>query len=125
MDTIYSINSFTRTMPLVIHAAASYAWGDNWVFSADLEQASGNEMGYTDKTQFSAGAQFNPIGILPLRAGMTLGGKWGFLFGMGFGCCPWCHRFSERKLSFLFSLCLSPHECFEGPSLRTNEGIHF
>ena len=42
-------------------------------------------MGYTDKTMFSAGAQFNPIGILPLRAGMTLGGKWGFLFGMGFG----------------------------------------
>jgi len=84
-DTIYSINSFNRTMPLVIHAAASYAWGKNWIFSADLEQACGNEMGYTDKTQFSAGAQFNPIGILPLRAGMTVGGKWGFLFGMGFG----------------------------------------
>ena len=84
-DTIYSINSFTRTMPLVIHAAASYAWGKNWIFSADLEQACGNEMGYTDKTMFSTGAQFNPIGILPLRAGMTIGGKWGFLFGLGFG----------------------------------------
>jgi len=84
-DTIHSINSFTRTMPLVIHAAASYAWGKNWIFNADLEQACGNEMGYTDKTMFSAGAQFNPIGFLPLRAGMTVGGKWGFLFGLGFG----------------------------------------
>ena len=85
MDTIYSINNFTRTMPLVIHVATAYAWGKNWIFSADIEQAFGNEMGYSDKTMFSAGAQFNPIGILPLRAGMTLGGKWGFLFGMGFG----------------------------------------
>jgi hypothetical protein len=84
-DTIYSINNFTRTMPLVIHAAGSYAWGKNWVFCADIEQAFGNEMGYTNKTMFSTGAQFNPIGILPLRAGITLGGKWGFLFGMGFG----------------------------------------
>lgn len=84
-DTVYSIDGFTRTMPLVIHAGGAYSWGKNWIFSADLEQAFGNEMGYTDRTLFSAGAQFNPIGILPLRTGITLGGKWGFLFGMGLG----------------------------------------
>ena len=84
-DTVFSIDEFSRTMPLVIHAGAAYAWGKNWIFSADVEQAFGNEMGYSDRTMFSAGAQFNPIKILPLRAGMTVGGKWGFLFGMGFG----------------------------------------
>jgi hypothetical protein len=84
-DTIVSIKEFSRTMPLVIHAAAAYAWGENWIFTTDLEKAFGNEMGYSDKTMFSAGAQFNPIKIIPLRAGMTLGGKWGFLFGLGFG----------------------------------------
>ena len=84
-DTVFSIDEFTRTMPLLIHVGAAYAWGKNWIFSADIEQAFGNEMGYSDRTMFSAGAQFNPIKILPLRAGMTVGGKWGFLFGMGFG----------------------------------------
>ena len=84
-DTVVTIKEFNRTMPFVIHAAAAYAWGKNWIFSADFEQAFGNEMGYSDKTMFSAGAQFSPIKILPLRAGITLGGKWGFLFGMGFG----------------------------------------
>jgi hypothetical protein len=84
-DTVVSINEFNKKMPLVIHAGAAYNWGKNWIFSADVEQAFGNEMGYTDKTLFSAGAQFNPIKILPLRAGLTLGGKWGFLFGIGVG----------------------------------------
>lgn len=84
-DTVYSIDEFSRAIPLVVHAGAAYQWRDNWVFSADIEKAFGRTMGYTERVLLSFGTEFKPIEQIPLRAGFTIGGKWGFLFGMGFG----------------------------------------
>ena len=33
----------------------------------------------------SLGAEYRPVEIVPLRAGMTFGGKWGYMMGLGMG----------------------------------------
>jgi len=84
-DTTYKIDAFSKNLPVLFHFGASYKYGDNWIFSADLEQAYAKSMGYSDQGSLSVGAQYSPIPLLPIRSGITIGGKWGFLFGLGFG----------------------------------------
>lgn len=99
-DTVYAKNEFHRNIPMVIHLGGAYQFNEKLLFSADIEQALGNKMGYTDQTALSLGAQFSPIELIPLRAGFTIGGKWGFLFGLGFGI---------RTGPFHFDLAYSMH----------------
>jgi len=99
-DTVYSADEFHRHIPIVFHLGAAYQFNEKLLFSADVEQAFGKTMGYSDQAALSLGAQFTPIELIPLRAGFTLGGKWGFLFGLGFGI---------RTGVFQFDLAYSMH----------------
>jgi len=84
-DSTYSINEFRTSLPLLFHFGIAYELKDNLTLALDLEQAFANKMGYSDKAMISLGAEYAPTPIVPLRAGMSFGGKWKYLFGVGTG----------------------------------------
>jgi len=86
MDTSYSIGSFRTSLPVLMHMGVAYQLKENLLLSLDLEQAFANRMGYSDQARMAVGTEYRPLGFLPLRAGLSFGGKWGgYSVGLGFG----------------------------------------
>jgi hypothetical protein len=83
-DTL-STEPFKTDLPVVLHIGVAYDFFENLTFALDLEQAFENKMGYSDKGQLAIGVQYMPVNIVPLRAGMSFGGKWKYKMGLGFG----------------------------------------
>jgi len=98
-DSTFAINSFTSRIPFVLQLGAAYQLREDLMVSMDIEQAFSNKLGYSDEAQVSIGAQYFPTPMLPLRTGMTVGGKWGFRMGFGFGL-----HFGVFKFDFAYSM---------------------
>ena len=81
----YSIEEFRTRIPLVFHFGVAYNLKENLTLAMDLEQAFEDKLGYSDKAQLAVGVVYFPTSIVPLRAGMSFGGKWKYLFGVGTG----------------------------------------
>jgi hypothetical protein len=81
----YSIEEFRTSIPLVFHFGVAYNLKDNLTLALDLEQAFKDKLGYSDKAQIAVGVEYVPTPIVPLRMGMSFGGKWKYLLGVGFG----------------------------------------
>jgi hypothetical protein len=84
-DTSYAIDAFRTRLPAVFHLGLAYQLTPKLLLLLDLEQATANKMGYSDQGQLAIGAEYSPVPFLPLRGGMSFGGKWGYKFGLGFG----------------------------------------
>ena len=84
-DSTFAINSFTTRIPFVLQLGAAYQVQENLIVSMDVEKAFSNKLGYSDNVQVSIGTQYFPTAMLPLRTGVTIGGKWGFRMSVGFG----------------------------------------
>ena len=85
-DTVYSIGSFTTYLPVIMHLGLAYNIKYNWLVSMDLEQAFGNNLGYSDQAKLAFGTEYTVAKFLPLRAGVAFGGKLGgYSVGLGFG----------------------------------------
>lgn len=76
---------FRTSLPVVFHFGVAYDLKDNLTLALDLEQAFENKLGYSDKAKIALGVEYSPTPIVPLRAGMSIGGKWKYLFGLGAG----------------------------------------
>ncbi len=83
-DTL-STASFRTNLPVVLHIGLAYDFFENLTFALDLEQSFKEKMGYSDRGQLAIGVQYTPVKIVPLRAGMSFGGKWKYKMGLGFG----------------------------------------
>jgi hypothetical protein len=83
--TTTSIGEFRTTLPLVFHFGIAYDVRENLKVALDVEQAFGNNLGYSDKAQIAIGAEYKPTRFVPLRMGMTIGGKYKYMFGLGLG----------------------------------------
>ncbi len=83
--TSQSTDEFRTSLPVVFHFGVAYDFYDNLTFALDLEQAFENKLGYSDKAKIALGVEYSPTPIVPLRAGMSIGGKWKYLFGLGAG----------------------------------------
>jgi hypothetical protein len=84
-DTSFDIDGFTTRLPVVFHMGAAYQLRKNVTVALDVEQAFSSGMGYSNQAKISVGTEYRPIEVIPLRAGFTYGGKWGFALGLGFG----------------------------------------
>lgn len=84
-DTTYAIDAFRTRLPVVLHLGLAYQMTPKLLLSLDLEQATLNKMGYSNQGLLAIGAEYSPVPFLPLRGGMSFGGKWGYKFGLGFG----------------------------------------
>jgi hypothetical protein len=95
-DSIFDIDPFSTRLPVVLHMAAAYELKDYLTLALDLEQAFSKGMGYSDQAKLAIGAEYRPTEIVPIRAGMTFGGKWGYALGVGIG-------FHMKALQFDFA----------------------
>jgi long-subunit fatty acid transport protein len=83
--TTQPTEEFRTSLPVVFHFGVAYEMYDNLTFALDLEQAFEKKLGYSDKAKLSMGVEYSPSPIVPLRAGLSIGGKWRYLFGLGVG----------------------------------------
>jgi hypothetical protein len=84
-DTSFAIDGFNTRLPVVLHMGVAYEIRKNVTLALDLEQAFSSGMGYSNQAKISVGTEYRPVEVIPLRAGLTFGGKWGYAMGLGFG----------------------------------------
>jgi hypothetical protein len=84
-DTSYSIANFSSSIPTVVHMGVAWQMRPNLLLSMDLEQAFSERYGYSRQGLLAVGAEYRPLKALPLRGGMSFGGRWGYELGLGFG----------------------------------------
>lgn len=83
-DTTYDIASFSSTMPTVIRFGLArngknIAWGFDW------SQATSSAGSYSTNPRVSTGIEYRPIGVFPLRIGVSTGGDKGTMYSTGLG----------------------------------------
>jgi hypothetical protein len=116
-DTSYAIKSFSTRLPVVMHLGMAYQLKENLLLSLDLEQAFENRLGYSDQAKVAIGSEYRPVGWIPLRAGLSFGGKWGgYSVGLGFGLHAYVFEFD---LAYLMQHALWPTYA-DGASVAMN-----
>jgi hypothetical protein len=83
-DTTYSISSFKQRIPFEFHLGGSYKL-KNYDFYLDYVQGFDNSAFTSAKPKISLGAEYYPLGWLPLRAGIGFGGGRPSHFSFGYG----------------------------------------
>jgi hypothetical protein len=83
-DTTYSIERFSTTLPSVIRlglarSSKRLTWAFDWV------QATSSSGALSVNPRVSAGLEYRPISVFPLRVGTSMGGDRGMMFSAGFG----------------------------------------
>ncbi len=85
MDTTFSITKFHTALPRKATFAVGYLYAPNLVFTAAYKQGLNEAYGNSIVPLLSAGTEYSPLPYLPLRAGIAVGGKYGFALGLGLG----------------------------------------
>jgi hypothetical protein len=74
-------------------------------------------LGYSDQAKVAIGSEYRPVGWIPLRAGLSFGGKWGgYSVGLGFGLHAYVFEFD---LAYLMQHALWPTYA-DGASVAMN-----
>ncbi len=63
----------------------SYQLDEIFSFGFEYEQALRSKLGETLVPRFGISTEIRYINVLPVRFGMSVGGKYGFVLGTGFG----------------------------------------
>jgi hypothetical protein len=84
-DTSFSIDHFSSSLPTVLHLGIAWQMRPALLLSLDLEQAFSEGYGYSRQGLLAIGTEYRPLKALPLRGGMSFGGRWGYALGLGFG----------------------------------------
>lgn len=84
-DYTIPISSFSTSIPSVMTIGVARTKG-SLLWAVDYEQGFRSKAaGASTKPRLSAGAEYKPIGFLPLRAGYSIGGERGATFSLGTG----------------------------------------
>jgi hypothetical protein len=88
-DSTWTIegDAFSNKLPMALRLGCAYEEG-NYLVTADYVQGFKNGAWISTKPRFSFGTEWNGLKILPLRAGIVLGGRVGFGTSFGFGIRP-------------------------------------
>jgi hypothetical protein len=84
-DTSFAIDNFSSSLPTIMRLGIAWQMRPELLISLDLEQAFAERYGYSRQGLLAIGTEYRPVSVLPLRAGMSFGGKWGYALGLGFG----------------------------------------
>jgi hypothetical protein len=83
-DTTYDIAAFSTTLPTVFRfGLAKSSKHMTWAF--DWTQATSSIGSYSTNPRVSTGLEYRPIGVFPLRLGVSTGGDRGTMFSAGLG----------------------------------------
>lgn len=83
-DYSNSIDAFSTTLPAVMTVGIANTSG-NFVWAVDYQQKFRSENGTSTKPRLAVGAEWSPLGFLPLRAGYATGGDRNASFSFGSG----------------------------------------
>jgi hypothetical protein len=85
VDTTYSTGNFSTGLPRSLNLAAAYRARHNLLLTFAYRQGLNKSLINTTTPRISVGAEFQPISQIPLRAGIGIGGRDGFVLGLGTG----------------------------------------
>jgi hypothetical protein len=85
IDTSYSIGKFSTGLPKVLDLAAAYQISPYVKLTGEYEQGLTKSIAGTTTPRFAAGAEYTQVQVLPVRAGLSLGGRFGTSLALGFG----------------------------------------
>jgi hypothetical protein len=84
-DTSYTTAAFSTRIPAVLDLGISYYLTKKLQITGELEKAFSEGMGTHPYTRVAIGGEFTGIPLLPIRTGVSFGGRQGFSAAMGFG----------------------------------------
>ena len=84
-DTSYAIGDFSTSLPKVLDLSAAYQWLPFLMVTAEYEQGLSESMAGSKHPRFALGAEYTQLPVLPLRTGISLGGRFGTSIAFGFG----------------------------------------
>ena len=86
VDTLLSeTEDFTTEMPQVLHLNGGYELRSDLHLAANARFGLNDAAGGSKQARVGFGAEWHTLKSFPLRAGMSIGGRGGFSYGMGFG----------------------------------------
>jgi len=83
-DTTYSIDGFSSTLPSVIKLGLARSY-KKLTWAVDWEQGVSSGASQAITPRISAGLEYRPINVFPLRIGTSFGGDRGAIYSTGFG----------------------------------------
>ena len=98
VDTSYAAGGFHTGIPQVLNFALAYQLRPNLTLTAAWMQGLNNEMNNTTRPYVAVGTEYRPLPLLPLRAGLGVGGRFGMVLGLGFGVDL---KYFQLNLSYL------------------------
>ncbi len=84
-DSLFVIDPFKTRLPMIMVASVAYRFSRSLLFTGEYEQALQSGMGWTTTPRLAAGVEFTGLKIIPLRAGINLGGRIGPALSVGSG----------------------------------------
>jgi len=85
MDSSYSIEPFSSTLPAVLDMGVAYRANQYFLLTAEYEQGLSESLAGSKRSRLAFGMEFTQIPVLPLRAGLSFGGRIGTSLALGFG----------------------------------------
>ncbi len=84
-DTSFVIDPFNTRLPVIMVASVAYRFSRSLLITGEYEQAFQTAMGWTTTPRLAAGIEYTGLKIIPLRAGINLGGRIGPALSVGTG----------------------------------------
>ena len=84
-DSTYAINAFSSRLPVTFDVGVAYQALSRLLVTAQYEQSFGDNMGIRPFTRFAFGTELKYIPFIPLRAGFSVGGRYGTSYAVGTG----------------------------------------
>jgi hypothetical protein len=84
-DSTYQIDAFNTSLPKGFDIGVAYRTNKNFLLTAEYGQGLSNSMAGTKKARLAFGLEYTGIKVLPLRTGISFGGRFGTAFAIGFG----------------------------------------
>jgi hypothetical protein len=84
-DTSYSIDGFSTNLPKVIDIGVAYQALPYLLATFEYEQGLTESMAGSKHPRFALGAEYTQLPVLPLRTGISVGGRFGFSIAFGLG----------------------------------------
>ncbi len=84
-DTSMVIDPFNTRLPVILDFSVAYRFSGSLIVTGEYEQALQNGMGWTTTPRLAMGVEYTGLKVIPLRAGINLGGRIGPAFALGSG----------------------------------------
>jgi len=79
------IDAFRTPVPVILRFGTTYRVGRNLSLNAEFEQALSKGLGYRTVPRLALGFEYRLLNVIPIRAGMSLGGRHGMVGAFGLG----------------------------------------